>query len=169
MLTCTLSGVNTFKKRQSSETFTGHTIFGKPQGTGCGHPGGSAVVWRTPDHGLGGLQGLRGSPWGFYARAEGDKTKQIRISLLHGALPSKAVHWRGSIRNWAEHLQTHTNATSHVINYKADPLYFYFYSELSQQKPDIYVTYLFNRNTRHTSLPSLTLCRCLESKCRNVK
>ena len=55
MLTCALRGVNTFRKRQSSETFVGHTIFGSPHGTGCGQPGGSALVWRMPGHGLGGL------------------------------------------------------------------------------------------------------------------
>ena len=55
MLTCALRGVNTFRKRQSSETLIGHTIFGSPHGTDCGQPGGSAVVWRMPDHGLGGL------------------------------------------------------------------------------------------------------------------
>ena len=66
VLTCALRGVNTFRKRQSSETLKGHAIFGNPQGTGCGQPGGSAVVWRMPDHGLGGLRGFRdhqGSLW----------------------------------------------------------------------------------------------------------
>ena len=66
VLTCALRGVNTFRKRQFSETLNGHTIFGNPQGTGCGQPGGSAVVWRMPDHGLGGLHGFRdhqGSLW----------------------------------------------------------------------------------------------------------
>ena len=55
MLTCALRGVNTFRKRQSSETFVGHTIFGSIHGINCGQPGGSAVVWRIPGHGLGGL------------------------------------------------------------------------------------------------------------------
>ena len=66
LLTCALSGVNTFRKRQSSETLNGHTIFGSPQGTGCGQPGGSAVVWRMPDHGLGGLHGFRDHHGGLW-------------------------------------------------------------------------------------------------------
>ena len=55
-LTLALSGVNTFRYKQSSETFVGQTSEGRPQGIDWGQPGGSSVVCNIPGHGKGGLR-----------------------------------------------------------------------------------------------------------------
>ena len=54
-LTLALSGVNTFRYKQSSETFVGQTSEGRPQGIDWGQPGGSSVVCSIPGQGKGGL------------------------------------------------------------------------------------------------------------------
>ena len=143
MLTCALSGVNTFRKRQSSETLLGHTIFGSIHGINCGHPGGSAVVWRMPGHGLGGLQGLRGHHGGSMVEQRVTKHNRLEhhsyMGLCHRRLSTGGEAY-GMERNTYKHKQ--------------------------QILPAIY---LVKRGKEKITLPLLTLCKCPEPTCREAE